>query len=241
MGRQSLRCLICRFSVTLLSQSTREATEMAVRRRTQPTAQQGALPVEDYRQLRSDKGHLSQPKQRKSVGDGFELKAFAWGFINMGRDHQFPAHALSGTTEQECLWEIPRCMAPAPSMSSTRWCWHEPLTSGIWARSYRPVREARSWVSGRVVARTRWNSPSPLRASSWCQPKVWLLELGGFQAGNSPVSAERQPFPSAARRRDSFGHEAFRRRDGKISARHFGSILSIIRSKPNRRQNLAGR
>jgi hypothetical protein len=45
--------------------------------------------------LRSDKGLHSRPKRRKSIGDGFELREFAWDLINMGRDHQFPTHALS--------------------------------------------------------------------------------------------------------------------------------------------------
>ena len=44
--------------------------------------------------LYSDKGRYSQPKQRKSNGEGFELKEFAWDLINMGKDHQFPAHAI---------------------------------------------------------------------------------------------------------------------------------------------------
>ncbi|HEY3917359.1 MAG TPA: hypothetical protein VGL83_06185 [Stellaceae bacterium] len=46
--------------------------------------------------LYSDKGRTSQKKKVKSIGDGFELKEFAWDLINMGKDHQFPAHALSG-------------------------------------------------------------------------------------------------------------------------------------------------
>lgn len=45
--------------------------------------------------LRSDKGRYSQPKKLKSGGEGFELRDFAWDLINMGKDHQFPAHALS--------------------------------------------------------------------------------------------------------------------------------------------------
>jgi hypothetical protein len=44
--------------------------------------------------LRSDKGLTSRPKARKSIGEGFELREFAWDLINMGRDHQFPAHAI---------------------------------------------------------------------------------------------------------------------------------------------------
>lgn len=46
--------------------------------------------------LYSDRGRASRPKGKKSIGDGFELREFAWDLINMGKDHQFPAHALSG-------------------------------------------------------------------------------------------------------------------------------------------------
>jgi hypothetical protein len=55
---------------------------------------------EDAFELRSKKGISSKPVylRRKSPGEGFELREFAWDLINMGRDHQFPAHALSGKT-----------------------------------------------------------------------------------------------------------------------------------------------
>jgi len=45
--------------------------------------------------LYSNKGVNSRPRI-KSNGEGFELREFAWDLIKMGRDHQFPAHALSG-------------------------------------------------------------------------------------------------------------------------------------------------
>jgi hypothetical protein len=49
--------------------------------------------------LRSNKGVHAKPAYlRKKPGDGFELREFAWDLINMGRDHQFPAHALSGNS-----------------------------------------------------------------------------------------------------------------------------------------------
>lgn len=48
--------------------------------------------------LYSMKGRDAKPAylKRKSPGDGFELREFAWDLINMARDHQFSAHALSG-------------------------------------------------------------------------------------------------------------------------------------------------
>ena len=46
--------------------------------------------------LYSDKGRNAQPKKRTSDWQGFELKEFAWDLINMGKDDQFPTHALSG-------------------------------------------------------------------------------------------------------------------------------------------------
>ena len=49
-------------------------------------------------ELRSKKGLSSRPKARKSAGEGFELREFAWDLIKMGRDHQFPTHALSGNS-----------------------------------------------------------------------------------------------------------------------------------------------
>jgi hypothetical protein len=47
-------------------------------------------------ELRSKKGVDSKPaySRRKSINDGFELREFAWDLINMGKDHQFPAHAI---------------------------------------------------------------------------------------------------------------------------------------------------
>jgi len=53
---------------------------------------------EEAFELRSKKGIEARPAYlgRKSPGEGFELREFAWDLINMGRDHQFPAHALSG-------------------------------------------------------------------------------------------------------------------------------------------------
>lgn len=45
-------------------------------------------------ELRQKKNLSSRPRPRKSDGDGFELKEFAWDLIHMGRDHQFPTHAL---------------------------------------------------------------------------------------------------------------------------------------------------
>jgi hypothetical protein len=49
-------------------------------------------------ELRSNRGIGSKPAhtRRKSINDGFELREFAWDLINMGKDHQFPAHALAG-------------------------------------------------------------------------------------------------------------------------------------------------
>lgn len=47
--------------------------------------------------LYNDKGRNSLPKKVKSGGEGFELREFAWDLINMGRDHQFPTHALPAT------------------------------------------------------------------------------------------------------------------------------------------------
>lgn len=48
--------------------------------------------------LYSDKGRTSQKKRPRSDADGFELREFAWDLINMGHDHQFPVHALSGNS-----------------------------------------------------------------------------------------------------------------------------------------------
>src|SRR5262249_52394725 len=45
-------------------------------------------------ELYNMKGVASRPKQRKSNGEGFELREFAWDLIKMGKDHQFPSHAL---------------------------------------------------------------------------------------------------------------------------------------------------
>jgi hypothetical protein len=53
---------------------------------------------EEAFELRSNKGRDSQPKKRKSLGEGFELREFAWDLINMGKDHQFPAHAISSSS-----------------------------------------------------------------------------------------------------------------------------------------------
>ena len=50
---------------------------------------------EEAFELRLKKGLDSRPKA-KAYGEGFELREFAWDLINMGRDHQFPAHSLSG-------------------------------------------------------------------------------------------------------------------------------------------------
>ena len=47
-------------------------------------------------ELRQNKGLSSRPKARRSTGEGFELKEFAWDLIHMGRDHEFPTHALKG-------------------------------------------------------------------------------------------------------------------------------------------------
>ncbi len=55
-----------------------------------------ARSFEEAFELRSKKGIDSRPKRRKSEGDGFELREFAWDLIKMGRDHQFPSHAVSG-------------------------------------------------------------------------------------------------------------------------------------------------
>jgi hypothetical protein len=52
----------------------------------------------DAFQLRpKGKGKSSDPVQRRprSLGDGFELKEFAWDLMNMGKDHQFPVHSLT--------------------------------------------------------------------------------------------------------------------------------------------------
>jgi hypothetical protein len=46
-------------------------------------------------ELYNNKGVASRPRVRKSIGEGFELKEFAWDLINMGKDHQFPVHGLS--------------------------------------------------------------------------------------------------------------------------------------------------
>lgn len=43
--------------------------------------------------LRQKKGLHSRKKPR-GPGEGFELKEFAWDMIHMGRDHEFPTHAL---------------------------------------------------------------------------------------------------------------------------------------------------
>jgi len=50
---------------------------------------------EEAFELYNKKGVASRPRVRKSIGEGFELREFAWDLINMGRDHQFPSHALS--------------------------------------------------------------------------------------------------------------------------------------------------
>jgi hypothetical protein len=52
---------------------------------------------EDAFELRSKKGLRSRPKGRKSIGEGFELREFAWDLINMGRDHEFPTRSLAAT------------------------------------------------------------------------------------------------------------------------------------------------
>jgi hypothetical protein len=44
---------------------------------------------------RADGRVFNGVKQLKSRSHGFELKEFAWNLINMGRDHQYPVHALS--------------------------------------------------------------------------------------------------------------------------------------------------
>lgn len=46
-------------------------------------------------ELYDKKGVASRPKPPKTNGEGFELREFAWDLINMGKDHQFPAHALT--------------------------------------------------------------------------------------------------------------------------------------------------
>jgi hypothetical protein len=48
-------------------------------------------------ELRNKKGVTSQPKfkKRKSDGAGFELREFAWDLINMGKDHEYSAHAFN--------------------------------------------------------------------------------------------------------------------------------------------------
>jgi hypothetical protein len=46
-------------------------------------------------ELYDKKGIASKPRARKSNGEGFELRDFAWDLINMGKDHQFPTHALA--------------------------------------------------------------------------------------------------------------------------------------------------
>jgi hypothetical protein len=46
---------------------------------------------EEAFELRDKKGVDSRPKKKK-VGDGFELREFAWDLIKMGKDHQFPTH-----------------------------------------------------------------------------------------------------------------------------------------------------
>ena len=38
----------------------------------------------------------ASPRRSKSPADGFELKEFAWDLLNMGKDHQFPTHNLTG-------------------------------------------------------------------------------------------------------------------------------------------------
>ncbi len=43
---------------------------------------------------RKDGRHNRPPAKKKSIGDGFELKEFAWDLIEMGKDHQFPAKGL---------------------------------------------------------------------------------------------------------------------------------------------------
>lgn len=43
---------------------------------------------------RKDKERSSAPKRVKPATHGFELKEFAWDLINLGRDHQFPAHSI---------------------------------------------------------------------------------------------------------------------------------------------------
>lgn len=46
-------------------------------------------------ELYDKKGVASRPRVRKSKGEGFELREFAWDLINMGKDHQFPVHAVA--------------------------------------------------------------------------------------------------------------------------------------------------
>jgi hypothetical protein len=47
---------------------------------------------------RKDKDAPAGPKRVRPADYGFELREFAWDLINMGRDHQFPAHALAGNS-----------------------------------------------------------------------------------------------------------------------------------------------
>lgn len=44
---------------------------------------------------RKDKARSGTPKRARPATHGWELKEFAWDLINMGRDHQFPFHALA--------------------------------------------------------------------------------------------------------------------------------------------------
>ncbi|MEA3079662.1 MAG: hypothetical protein QOF05_1070 [Sphingomonadales bacterium] len=44
---------------------------------------------------RADKERSIAPKRAKPATHGWELKEFAWDLVNMGRDHQFPFHALA--------------------------------------------------------------------------------------------------------------------------------------------------
>ncbi len=53
---------------------------------------------DDAFSLYSDRGRASQPKKRKTNGQGFELGEFAWDLNNMGNDHQFPTHSLSSAS-----------------------------------------------------------------------------------------------------------------------------------------------
>jgi hypothetical protein len=72
---------------------------------------------EDAFELRSHKGRASRQAftRRKSAGEGFELREFAWDLINMGRDHQFPTQSLTSAQPEALVPAFGAALRLSPS------------------------------------------------------------------------------------------------------------------------------